>query len=78
MNIERGYRIRVDDISSNNTRICLSRVPFEVTNEMLTESFSKFGEVIKCENHYTKYGIFDKLEYTGNRCIWMKLNQHIP
>ena len=78
LNIERGYRIRVDDISSNNTRICLTRVPFEVTNEMLTESFSKFGEVIKCENHYTKYGIFDKLEYTGNRCIWMKLNQHIP
>ena len=63
--IEKGYKIRVEDLSSNNTRICISRVPFEVSNQMLIESFGK-------------YGIYEDLKATGNRLIWMKLKQHIP
>ena len=76
--VERGYRIRVEDISSDNTRVCISRVSFEVSNNMLKDALSNFGEVYSCENYHHQYGIFKKLEGTGNRVAWMKLSQHIP
>ena len=76
--IEKGYKIRVEDLSSNNIRICISRVPFEVSNQMLIESFGKYGEVLMCTDHKEKYGIYEDLKGTGNRLTWMKLKQHIP
>ena len=44
--------IRIDDISSYNTRVQLSRVPLEVTNDSLIQAMSKFGKVVKCHNYF--------------------------
>ena len=35
--IGNGYAIQADNISSNGTRIEISRVPFEVDNDVLTQ-----------------------------------------
>ena len=40
--------IRIDDISSYGTRIHVSRVPMERTNDSLSQDFSFYGEVLGC------------------------------
>ena len=68
----------MEDISSNNTRVSVSKVPFEVSNNMLTSIFEKFGDVNMCVNHNQNYGMYRELKGQGNRIIWMKLHKHIP
>ena len=76
--IEKGYRIQVEDISSNNTRVFISMVPFEVSNTMLKDVFRKYGKVHTCVNYNQNYGMYNDLKGQGNRIVWMKLNHHIP
>ena len=54
LEIEKGYRVQVEDISSNNTRVFVSKVPFEVSNNMLIKVFEKFGKVNMCVWTITK------------------------
>ena len=70
--------IRIDDISSYNTRVQLSRVPLEITNDTLTQVMSKFGKVVKCHDYFRNYGDYNNLTHTGERVIWIDLQQHIP
>ena len=37
--IEPGFKFRIDNISANKTRVCITRVPFEVNNDMLQDFF---------------------------------------
>ena len=78
LEIEKGYRVQVEDISSNNIRVFVSKVPFEVNNNILTKIFEKFGEVNMCVNFNQNYGMYKELKGQGNRILWMKLNKHIP
>ena len=76
--LDRNLVIRFDDISSYGTRIEVSRVPYEVSNDILVQVFSKFGVVLKCQNYFRKIGGYDNLTHTGERLIWMNLKQQIP
>ena len=78
LEVERGYRIRVEDISSTNTRVCVSKVPFEISNDVIKYLFGMYGQVQSCEDYHKRYGVFKNLKDTGNRIVWIKLNQHIP
>ena len=78
LEIEKGYRVQVEDISSNNTRVFVSKVPFEVSNNMLTKVFEKFGKVNMCVDYNQNYGMYRELKGQGNRIVWMNLNKHIP
>ena len=70
--------IQVDDISCLGTRVDLSRVPFSINNDLLKIILGKYGEVYKCQNYYRKFGKYTKLNNSGDRIVWMKLNEHIP
>ena len=70
--------IQVDDISCLGTRVDLSRVPFAINNDMLEIMLGKYGTVYKCQNYYRKFGKYTKLNNSGDRIVWMKLNEHIP
>ena len=59
--VETGFKIQVDDISANKTRVCISRVPFEVSNPMLHDVFTKFGKVHKCQDYFKSYGKYSSL-----------------
>ena len=61
--------IQIDDISSRGTRIEISRVPFSVTNDQLSDMLGKYGHVYKCQNHYRIYGKYRNLNKTGDRII---------
>ena len=76
--IDDGCVIQVDDISSYGTRIELSRVPFQVTNEMITNMLSRYGEVYKVQNFYKKFGKYTNLNKSGIRIAHLKLDTHIP
>ncbi|CAL4132724.1 unnamed protein product [Meganyctiphanes norvegica] len=76
--LDNHHVIRVDDISSYSTRIQVSRVPLEISNDTLIKVFQKFGEVEKCQFYFRKYGKYSKLEHTGERTVWMKLTQQVP
>ena len=67
-------RIQVDDISSYGTRVEISRVPFRISNDKLTSVLLKYGEVYKCQNYYRSFGKYRKLNKTGDRIAWMKIN----
>ena len=70
--------MHVDDISSYGTIIEISRVPFEVSNEMLASMMQKYGEVHKCKYHFRQFGDYRSCKNSGDRRVWMKLNQNIP
>ena len=76
--IDQGCVIQVDDISSTGTRIELSKVPFQVTNEMVSDMLKQYGEVYKVQNYYKKYGKYRHFSKTGNRIAWVKLDSSIP
>ena len=76
--IGNNCRIQVDDISSYGTRVEISRVPFEVTNDMLTIMLQKYGNVYKCQNYYKTFGKYRQLNKSGDRIVWMKLKEQIP
>ena len=70
--------IQIDDISSYGTRVELSNVPFAITNDKLSTILQKFGVVYKCMNYCRTFGKYKKLNKSGDRLVWMKINQHIP
>ena len=70
--------IQVDDISSYGTRVEISNVPFSITNDKLSNILHKFGVVYKCMNYYRTFGKYKNLNKSGDRIVWMKINQHIP
>ena len=76
--LEYGHIIRVDDISSEGTRVEISRVPFDVSNEMLTTILASYGDVLKCQTYFRKYGKYDKCNKSGIRIAWMNIKSHIP
>ena len=76
--IEPGFKFRVDDISANKTRVCITRVPFEVSNEMLQDMLEQYGKVHRVQDYFQRFGKYTKLEGTGNRIAWITLNQEIP
>ena len=78
--ISLGYncRVQIDDISSCGTRIEISCVPFSVTNKQLSCMLRKYGKIYKCQNHYRTFGKYSELKKSGDRIIWMKLQDHIP
>ena len=54
--IGNGNVIQVDDISSYGTLIEMSRIPFEVSNDMLSTMMQKYGDVYKCKYHFRQFG----------------------
>ena len=76
--LEHGHVIRVDDISSEGTRVEISRVPFEVSNEMVTKILSPYGDVLKCQTYFRNYGKYNKCKKSGIRIAWMNITSHIP
>ena len=62
--VETGHKIRVEDISSYKTRVKISRVPFEVTNDILKKVLGGHGEVEKCEYQYKAFGKYKRLKET--------------
>ena len=76
--ISHGCVIQVDDISSYGTKIELSRVPLQVSNDMIRNVLQKYGEVYKVQNYYKKYGKFRNLRKSGFRIARVKLRNHIP
>ena len=76
--IGNNCRIQVDDISSYGTRVEISRVPFMVTNEMLSIMLQKYGKVYKCQNYYRAFGKYRNLNKSGDRIIWINLTKEIP
>ena len=76
--IEPGFKFQVDDISANKTRVCITRVPFEVNNDMLQDMLKKYGKVHKCQDQFIKYGKYTELKGTGTRIAWITLNEQIP
>ena len=76
--IGRSCKIQVDDISSLGTRVEISRVPFMVTNNMLSTMLREYGDVYKCQNFYRSFGKYRNLRKSGDRIVWIKLNKHIP
>lgn len=73
-----GNIIQVDDISSYGTMVEISRVPFEISNEILTNMLKKFGDVYKCQSYYRRFGKYTSFNTSGKRIAWMKINDHIP
>ena len=75
-----GYNhvIQVDDISSYGTRVEVSRVPFNINNDMLKMMLQSYGDVYKCQNYFRKFGDYSNLNKTGDRVVWMKLKKQIP
>ena len=78
ISIGNGCVIQVDDISTSGTRIELSKVPFQVSNKMLTNMLESYGEVYKCQNYYKIFGKYSKFNSSGDRIAWVKLDKHIP
>ena len=77
--IERGFIIKVDDISSYYTQVKISRVPFKINNEMLGKSLETYGEVEKINNYYKAFGKYkDKLIRSGYRLAQIRLKKPIP
>ena len=76
--LEPGHVIRVDDISSEGTRIEISRVPFDVSNEMLTKILKSYGDVLSCQTYFRNYGKYNKCKKSGIRIAWMNIKSHIP
>ena len=76
--LEPGHVIRVDDISSEGTRVEISRVPFDVSNEMLTKILKSYGDVLKCQTYFHNYGKYNKCKKSGIRIAWMNIKSHIP
>ena len=77
--IERGFIIKVDDISSYYTQVKISRVPFKVNNEMLGKSLETYGEVEKVKNYYKAFGKYKvKLIKSGYRIAQIRLKKPIP
>ena len=73
-----GCVIQVDDISSSGTRIELSKVPFQVSNDMIAKILQCYGDVYKCTNYYKKFGKYRDFKSSGDRIAWVKLKKHIP
>ena len=38
----------------------------------------KYGEVYKCQNYHRSFGKYSKLNKTGDRIVWMELQEQIP
>ena len=76
--IEDGCVIQIDDISSYSTRIKISKVPFQVTNKMLSDALTKYGKVEKCINYFCEFGKYKDFKKTGFRIVWMHLKCQIP
>ena len=76
--LEHGNVIRIDDISTEGTIVELTRVPFEVSNEMLTQLLQNFGDVVKCESYHSKFGKYSRFRDSGFRLAWLKIKTHIP
>ena len=76
--LEQGHVIRVDDISTEGTIVEITRVPFEVTNDMLTQILENFGDVAKCQTYHRKYGKYTKCTNSGFRMAWVKIKSPIP
>ena len=76
--IEKGFVIRVDDISSYSTEVKLSRVPFKVNNDMLIGALTKYGQVEKIKSHFKTFGKYSNNKKTGYRIALMKLKKPIP
>ena len=70
--------IRIDDISSEGTRVEISRVPFDVSNGMLTNILQTYGDVFKCQTYFRNYGKYTKCKKSGIRIVWMNIKTHIP
>ena len=78
LEIEPGFKYRVDDISANKTRVCITRVPFELSNDMLQDMLQQYGKVHKCQDYYRSYGKYTEFKGSGNRIAWITLKQPIP
>lgn len=76
--LEYGNVIRVDDISSGGTRVEISRVPFDVSNEMLTKILQNYGDVINCQTYFRKYGKYTNCKKSGIRIAYMNIKTPIP
>ena len=76
--LDHHHVIRFEDISSYGTRIQVSRVPMEIDNETLSKVFSKFGEVLSCHEYFRIIGDYSNLTLTGERVVYMNINQDIP
>ena len=78
ISIGHGGVIQVDDISSYGTRIELSKVPFQVSNDMIKNVLQKYGEVYKVQNYYKTFGKYRNFKRSGFRIARVKLRNHIP
>ena len=78
ISINNNCIIQVDDISYPGTRVELSNVPFSITNDQLTGMMRKFGVIHKCQSYYKIFGKYDNLTKSGDRVIWISINEHIP
>ena len=78
ISIGHGCVIQVDDISSYGTRVELSRVPFQVSNDMIKKVLQKYGEVYKVQNYYKTFGKYRNFKRSGFRIAQVKLRDHIP
>ena len=76
--IENRHVIRVDDISTQGTMVEISRVPFELNNEKLSQLLQRYGDVEKCQSYYRIYGNYTKCTISGHRIAWIDLKTHIP
>ena len=76
--LDEYHTFRVDDISSNGTCIEVSRIPFEMSDDIIKTIFSKFGKILKLQNFFRGMGGYSNLTHTGERLIWMELNCDIP
>ena len=73
-----GNIIQVDDISSYGTMVDITRVPFEIDNEVVKSMLRKFGDIYKCQTYYRKFGKYTKFSSSGKRVVWMNIKEHIP
>ena len=76
--IGNGNIIQVDDISSFGTMVDITRVPFEIDNEVLKSMLENFGDIYKCQTYYRKFGKYNKFSSSGKRVVWMNIKEHIP
>ena len=66
------HELPVEEVNENVLPVHISNLPFEISNQQLTDVFSKYGKVIKVvSNTYSEAHIYHKA-YSGKRTLYLQ------
>ena len=77
ISVSDNIKIRVEDLSTYQTYVTVRNVPFEMSDFLLKDIFSRYGTVSYVKKNTREHGRYKGI-YNGVRTVSMKVDRPIP